>query len=119
MIFLTNFFLSAEAFQIGKRLGMNPSALASILENSSGRIFLTKDWETTGKIFEIFSKNLEASKLAVDLARKDLGHVHQLAKEANISCPLFDLIVQGVHDLSYKEINEKWHSLIQSKDPVM
>ena len=113
MIFLTNLFLSAEAFQIGQKLGMNPSALASILENSSGRTFLTKDWEISCKIFEIFSESLEASKLAVELARKDLGHAQQLAKEANVTCPLFEHIVQGIHDLSLKEINEKWHSLIK------
>jgi len=113
MIGLTNLFLSAEVFQIGQQLGMNPSALASILENSSGRIFLTKDWETSRRIFEIFSQSLEASKLAVELAHKDLGHAQQLAKEANVSCPLFDQIVQGIHDLSFKEINEKWRSLIK------
>lgn len=113
MIFLTNLFLSAEAFQIGKKLGMNPDALASILENSSGRIFLTKDWEISCKIFEIFSESLEASKVAVELARKDLGHAQQLAKEANVVCPLFDHIAQGIHDLSYKEVNEKWKSLIK------
>jgi len=113
MIGLTNLFLSAEAFQIGQKLGMDPYALASIFENSSGRIFLTKDWETSRKIFEIFSQSLEASKVAVELARKDMEHAQQIAKEANVSCPLFDHIVQGIHDLSYKEINEKWHSLIK------
>jgi 3-hydroxyisobutyrate dehydrogenase len=113
MIGLTNLFLSAEAFQIGQKLGMDPYALASIFENSSGRIFLTKDWETSRKIFEIFSQSLEASKLAVELARKDMEHAQQIAKEANVLCPLFDHIVQGIHDLSYQEINEKWHSLIK------
>ena len=112
IIGLTNLFLSAEAFQIGQKLGMDLSTLASIFEKSTGRIFLTKDWESSRKIFEIFSKNLETSKVTVELARKDLEHAQQLAKEANVACPLFDHIVEAIHNLSYKEVNEKWHSLI-------
>jgi 3-hydroxyisobutyrate dehydrogenase len=113
IIGLTNLFLSAEAFQIGQKLGMNLSTLASIFEKSTGRIFLTKDWESSRKIFEIFSQNLETSKVTVELARKDLEHAQQLAKEANVACPLFDHIVEAIYSLSYKEVNEKWHSLIK------
>jgi 3-hydroxyisobutyrate dehydrogenase-like beta-hydroxyacid dehydrogenase len=113
IIGLTNLFLSAEAFQIGQKLGMNLSTLASIFEKSTGRIFLTKDWENSRKIFEIFSQNLETSKITVELARKDLEHAQQLAKEANVPCPLFDRIVEVIHNLSYKEVNERWHSLIK------
>jgi 3-hydroxyisobutyrate dehydrogenase len=113
IIGLTNLFLSAEAFQIGQKLGMDLSTLASIFEKSTGRIFLTKDWESSRKIFEIFSQNLETSKVTVELARKDLEHAQQLAKEANVACPLFDHIVEAINNLSYKEVNEKWHSLIK------
>ncbi len=113
IIGLTNLFLCAEAFQIGQKLGMDLSTLASIFEKSTGRIFLTKDWESSLKIFEIFSQNFETSKVTVDLARKDLEHAQQLAKEANVACPLFDHIVEAIHSLSYKEVNERWHSLIK------
>jgi 3-hydroxyisobutyrate dehydrogenase len=113
IIGLTNLFLSAEAFQIGQKLGMDLSTLASIFEKSTGRIFLTKDWESSRKIFEIFSQNLETSKVTVELARKDLEHAQQLAKEANVACPLFDRIVEAIYSLSYKEVNERWHSLIR------
>jgi 3-hydroxyisobutyrate dehydrogenase len=113
IIGLTNLFLCAEAFQIGQKLGMDLSTLASIFEKSTGRIFLTKDWESSRKIFEIFSQNLETSKVTVELARKDLEHAQQLAKEANVACPLFDRIVEAIYSLSYKEVNERWHSLIK------
>jgi mannose-6-phosphate isomerase class I len=84
------------------------SDVASIFEKSTGRIFLTKDWESSRKIFEIFSQDLETSKVTVELARKDLEHAQQLAKEANVACPLFDRIVEVIHNLSYKEVNERW-----------
>jgi len=113
IIGLTNLFLCAEAFQIGQKLGMDLSTLASIFEKSTGRIFMTKDWENSRKIFEIFSKDLETSKVTVELARKDLEHARQLAREANVACPLFDQIVEAIHRLSYKEVNERWHSLIK------
>ncbi len=113
IIGLTNLFLCAEAFQIGQKLEMDLPTLASIFEKSTGRIFLTKDWENSRKIFEIFSKDLETSKVTVELARKDLEHARQLAKEANVACPLFDRIVEAVYRLSYKEVNERWHSLIK------
>ena len=113
IIGLTNLFLCAEAFQIGQKLGMNLTTLASIFEKSTGRIFLTKDWESSRKIFEIFSQNLETSKVTVELARKDLEHAQQLAKEANVACPLFDHIVEAIYGLSYKEVNDRWHSLIK------
>ena len=113
IIGLTNLFLSAEAFQIGRKLGMNLPTLASIFEKSTGRIFLTKDWENSRKIFEIFTQSLETSKVTVELACKDLEHAQQLAKEANVPCPLFDHIVEAIHNLSYQEVNERWHSLIK------
>ena len=111
IIGLTSFFISTEAFQIGQKLGMDARALASIFENSTGRIFLTKDWENSQRIFEVFSQTLETSKVTVELARKDLEHAQQLAKEANVACPLFDHIVEAINVLSYREINEKWRSL--------
>jgi len=112
IIGLTNLFLFGEVMQIGKKLGMDPERLASIFETSTGRAFLTKDWEKSRKIFEVFSQTSEVTKRLVELARIDFGRAHQLARDADISSPLLDNIIQAVNRLPHEEVKEKWHSLI-------
>jgi 3-hydroxyisobutyrate dehydrogenase len=100
IIGLTSFFVSSEAFEIGQRLGMDPQALASIFENSTGR-----------KTFGVFSQSPEVCRVTVNLARKDLEHAQELAREAGVPCTFFDHIVEGIDSLPYEEIYEKWVAL--------
>ena len=90
---------------------MDPSFLPSIFEKSSGRNFLTQNWDNRRKIFAGFSQSPEVCKGIGELARKDLGHAHQLAEEAGVPCTFFDHIVQGIQNMPYQEIHEKWKSL--------
>jgi len=107
----TNLYLTVEAMLVGKKCGMDPYKLASILETSSGRNFLTQDWEKGRTLLEVFSKTLDSAKLACDLGRKDLGHAQQLAREAQLECPLLDKIVQAMDNFSPEEIMERWRSV--------
>jgi 3-hydroxyisobutyrate dehydrogenase-like beta-hydroxyacid dehydrogenase len=106
-----NLFMSVEAMLVGKKYGLDPSQLASIMETSSGRNFSTKDWERGRKTFEFFSQSLELSKVLVDLCRKDLEHAQAMARQVNLECPLLDCIVEAVRKFSYEEIQKRWHSV--------
>ena len=111
IIGVTNLFLTVEAMLVGKKCGMDPYRLASILETSSGRNFLTQDWEKGRAFLEVFSKTLDSAKLACDLGRKDLRHAQQLATEVQMACPLLDQIVNVVNNFSPEEIMERWGSV--------
>jgi 3-hydroxyisobutyrate dehydrogenase len=106
-----NLFLTVEAMLVGKKYGLDPSKLASIMETSSGRNFSTKDWERARQIFEFFSQSLELSKVMVDLSRKDLEHAQEMARQANLECPLLDHILEAYRKFSYEEIQKRWHAV--------
>ena len=106
-----NLFMSVEAMLVGKKYGLDPSQLASIMETSSGRNFSTKDWERGRKTFEFFSQSLELSKVLLDLCRKDLEHAQAMARQVNLECPLLDCILEAVRKFSYEEIQKRWHSV--------
>ena len=88
MVGLPNLFLTVEAMQVGMAYGMDLRRLASIMDTGSGRNFTTKDWEQGKATFAHFAKSSELIKLVVDLCRKDLKHVQDLARQASVSSPL-------------------------------
>lgn len=100
IISITNLLLSAEAMLLGKKCGMDPYHLASILEKRSGCNFLTKDWETSRAVFKFYSQDLNLCRDLIDILRKDLGHAQKLAKKVHVTCPLLDYIVQAVQHFS-------------------
>jgi 3-hydroxyisobutyrate dehydrogenase len=106
----TNIFLTLEAMLLGKKCGMDPDRLASILKTGSGLNFLTYDWEKGRAFMDFFFKNQDSAKLACDFGRKDLGHALELALEAGVACPLLDKVVEAVKRFSPEELLEKWHS---------
>jgi 3-hydroxyisobutyrate dehydrogenase-like beta-hydroxyacid dehydrogenase len=108
---ITNLFLSVEAMLVGKKYGMDLTKLAAIMETSSGRNFSTKDWERGRATFAFFAQSLDLSKVLVDLSVKDLEHAQELAKNAGLTCPLLDHIVQAVKLFTYEEIKERWHAV--------
>lgn len=111
MLGITNLFLSAEAMLMGQRSGMDPHKLAAILESSSGRNTMTKDWEKGRGVYEIFSQNLDLAKVAVDLSLKDLEHAKKLAAGVNVESPLLDQIIQAMRNFSHEEIMERWRAV--------
>jgi 3-hydroxyisobutyrate dehydrogenase len=105
---VTNLFLSVEAMNVGRKYGMDLHKLAAIMETGSGRNFSTKDWDRGKATFGFFAQSLELSKVLLDLTRKDLVHAQELARQANVACPLLDHIVQAVEKFSSEEIKERW-----------
>jgi 3-hydroxyisobutyrate dehydrogenase len=118
IIGITSFFVSTEALTIAQKLGMRPHTLASILENSTGRNFLTKDWESGRKIFASFSQTVDSCKTAVNLSRKDLDYARQLAAKLELPSTFLHSIIDGITRVSYEEIHEKWQSLTQWQSPA-
>jgi 3-hydroxyisobutyrate dehydrogenase len=106
----TNIFLTLEAMLVGKKCGMNPDQLASILKTGSGLNFLTYDWEKGRAFMDFFFKDEDSAKLACEFGRKDLGHALELAVEAGVACPLLDQVVEAVKRCSPEELLEKWRS---------
>ena len=112
MISITNVLLTAEAMLVGKRCGMDPFHLASILARSTGLNWLTKDWDRGRATFEFYSQDLNRCRELFDILRKDLMHAQKLAKNNDVPCPLLDQIVKGLEQSSCSEVKEQWHSVL-------
>ena len=115
MVGLPNLFLTVEAMQVGMEYGMDLHRLASIMETGSGRNITTKDWEQGKATFAHFAKSPELIKLAVDLSRKDLKHVQDLARQASVSCPLLNRILDAFNLFEYEEIEKSWNAVTKAK----
>ena len=112
IIGVTNIFVTLEAMLLGKKCGMNPDKLASILKTGSGQNFFVRDWDKGRAFFDFFFGTLDSAKLACDFARKDLGHAQELADQVHLVCPLLNRIVEETKRFSPEELMERWHSVI-------
>ena len=108
-----NIFLIAEAMLIGRKYGLDPDKLASILDASTGRNWLTRDWSKGRQFFEMYTQNINVTQLLIDIFRKDLGHAQQLAEEEDVVCPFLDLMVEMVNGFSSSDILSRWQSVVQ------
>lgn len=111
IIGITIALLNVEVMLIGKNHGMDPYQLSTIFEGSSARNFFSNDWDKGRAYYKAFSKSLDLSKTWVDLARKDLEHAQELAREANVSCPVLIHIAEALKGFSYEDLQERWKSL--------
>jgi 3-hydroxyisobutyrate dehydrogenase len=111
MVGVSNLFLSVEAMSLAKKFGMDLHKLAAIMETASGRNFSTKDWDRGKATFNHFGQTLDVAKTLVDITRKDLLHVQEMAKQAGSPCPVTDGIVDAVNKITPQEIKEWWGSV--------
>jgi 3-hydroxyisobutyrate dehydrogenase-like beta-hydroxyacid dehydrogenase len=112
MISITNVLLTVEALRLGKRNGLDPFKLTSVLSGSTGLNFLNKDWNSARATFEFYVQDLDRCRGFIDILRKDLGHAQELAENSDVSCPFLDQIVKTLQHLSPNALREQWLSVI-------
>ncbi len=79
----------AEALNLGKRLGIDPAILSSIVNSSSGRSWCSETYNPyPGIISTAPSSNKYSGGFSTKLMAKDLKLAQSCANEANISLPL-------------------------------
>jgi 3-hydroxyisobutyrate dehydrogenase len=112
MIGAAALYLAVESLELGKKYGLSPDKLAEIIEASSGRNFLTKDWVKGKAILDLFSKNSDSMKSNVDICIKDMNHAQKLARNSNVGTPILDQVIEVFKKFNPEDLAAKWRSIL-------
>ncbi len=105
---------TSEVLHLGKRLGMDPKLLTSIINSSSGRCWSSDTYNPVpGVLPNVPSSNQYSGGFCVKLMCKDLGLALDAAKEADTNLPIGETAKQIYNTLkSTQDLHEKDFSVI-------
>jgi 3-hydroxyisobutyrate dehydrogenase len=112
MLALPALFLTMEAMRIALKLGLDPRRAAAVIDASSGCNFLTRDWDRSRAVFDLFSRTEELAQLAMSLTQKDLDHACALAENSGVYPRVLQAARGAIRNCTGEEFRENLRSLI-------
>lgn len=100
----SNTVLLAEAFALAARQGLDPAAVAAVLEVSTGRNYLTAEPERVAAAYSGFARDRPSFDALLSIMRKDLRLAVELASAASIAAPMLRALAasaSGLGDETY------------------
>lgn len=104
-------FLMGELAAIAEGLELDLELLVEVMEASSGRNFVTGDYNMQKAELRRITSNPALLQTHVDICRKDLRLAQSLARQQQISSPLLDGILASQREISYDECGARWRAL--------
>ena len=114
MIGLTNLYITAEAFDIAVKSGIDLNALGPILEASTGRNFISQDIETSRFQYANWARDPEAFNALSFIVRKDMQLAVTLAGDIGVEADVLKTIAGALGDSS-EAVYNRWHNLGSQK----
>ena len=104
---------TAEAMNLGKKLGMDPKILAGIINTSSGRCWSSETYNPCPGVVPTAPANRDyEGGFGTALMTKDLSLAQMAAKDANSQTPMGDLAYQIYNDMTNGGLGKKDFSVI-------
>lgn len=110
MIGLANLYVSAEAFEIARKSGVDLLLLGTILEASTGRNFVSRDIKTSCFQYANWASSPEAFDDLSRIVRKDMKLAVSLAEDLGIDAGVLKTIANVLGDTSPR-VFERWNAL--------
>lgn len=110
MIGLANLYITAEAFEIARKSGVDLQLLGPILEASTGRNFVSRDIKTSCFQYANWARSPEAFDALSRIVRKDMKLAVSLAEDLGIDAAVLKTVANVLGDPS-PEVFERWNSL--------
>lgn len=110
MIGLTNLYITAEAFELARKSGVDLLQLGPILEASTGRNFVSQDIRTSCFQYANWASSPEAFDALSRIVRKDMQLAVKLAADVGIDAGVLRTVAGALGDPS-AVVYERWHSL--------
>ncbi|WP_066967440.1 NAD(P)-dependent oxidoreductase [Rhizorhabdus dicambivorans] len=105
--------LMGELAVIAEGLGLDLELLVEVMEASSGRSFVTGDYEMQKAVLRRIISDPALLRAHVDVCRKDLRLAQSLGIQQNVSSPLLDGVVASQREVPYEDCGTRWRSLSQ------
>ncbi|WP_066272040.1 NAD(P)-dependent oxidoreductase [Hydrogenophaga palleronii] len=112
MIGITNLYLVPEACQLAHLHGIPLDKLNAVLEESSGRNFLSRDFSLAREHYAAWADTEEKFDALAQIIGKDLGLALRLAQEAQLNLPLLNGVSGALADVT-SEVFDRWQLLIR------
>lgn len=103
MIGLPAMLLAPLAMHMAKAAGLDAALAAGVIEKSTGRNFMTADWERARAVARIFSSSVEASEATMGIARKDMEHALRLAQSLGVEHTFLRRVVEAMTEAPAQE----------------
>ena len=110
MIGLTNLYITAEAFELAQKSGVDLLQLGPILEASTGRNFVSQDIRTSCFQYANWASSPEAFDALSRIVRKDMQLAIKLAEDVGIEAGVLKQVA-GVLGDSSPRVYERWHGI--------
>lgn len=110
-------FLMTEIFEIARVSHVDEALLMSVMEASSGRNFVTRDYEAQKTFFRYNSADPTILTALTEACRKDLRLANALAEEADISAPLLGALTAAHLNLRVEDIGSAWRAIAGTAKP--
>jgi len=106
MIGITNIYITGEAMQLAAKSGVDFDKIASILDVSTGRNFLSQKPTETREHFKSWARTPEAFDAYVKIVSKDLHLALSLGESVGLDMPLLAKISASVDDSDDRIMNQ-------------
>ena len=112
MIGISNLYLVAEAFALAKSFNVSCENLASVLDVSTGRNFLTEDSKISAEQYAAWTETPDVFHSATRIVQKDLHIAQELATSVKLDLQLLASVSKAV-DATDMEVMARWRSVAQ------
>ena len=96
MIGITNIYITGEAMQLASKNGIDFDKIASILDVSTGRNFLSQTPSETHDHYQSWARTPEAFRAFVNIVSKDLHLALSLGESVGLNMPLLAKVSASV-----------------------
>lgn len=105
MIGLPGMLLTPLAMHMAKAAGLDAELAAGVIEKSTGRNFLTADWQRAQAVARIFSSSAEISEATMGIARKDMEHALRLAQSLGVEHTFLRRVAEAMKEAPAEEFH--------------
>ena len=116
LLSVSTIYLTAEAYRIGMEHGMPISAIATAINEGSGRNFWTSDIDDVARQYAAYTGDPAYYDTFLDITRKDLALACDLGREVNVRTPVLDVVAQRVASLEPTDEYDNMCAIARSRE---
>jgi 3-hydroxyisobutyrate dehydrogenase-like beta-hydroxyacid dehydrogenase len=104
-------FLMTEILAIARATEVDEALLMHVMEASSGRNFVTRDYDAQKEFFRYNCADPSTLAALIAACRKDLCLAKKLAENADVGAPLLAAMTSAHQDIPVEEIYTTWRAI--------
>jgi 3-hydroxyisobutyrate dehydrogenase len=115
MLGTSSMYLMQECYRLGLAHGLQPQAVAAILEDGAGQNFWTRDPHDTLVQLDLLSRQPQYFATVLTASVKDWRLAVQLADQVGMGLPFLGAMIAAVSDVDGSTLHAQWRRLVDSQ----